>query len=437
MESTYAGTLSNAVAEAKDILETAKDVILDKRKLTTLSEVRFNYRENRKLTSEFVLDLCELPLTYKSEVYRRFFAKWGTHVVVAVKMGQLAITRYKIPFQLLNNLLLNAPSLTKLTKLSTSTSIVSYNSSDFQDVGVVQTILDFAVKYGGEIRSWHFSTGSPVSPAPVHLVLRRLDFFITQDFLESSPDLQCPQLSLPTVIKQLHSNFRRGLFEYPLVSAAPMLFPFTRFFRLSWPRGTYALLKNMECPNSGPSRTWYGPGTLVLHDDLRMYVETLSSGEFDMDLNPNGELSLKFCVKLADSSRGSFDWPSGSYCIFKKNECPFGFVVGSMGTVAAKITLASDALPDGEFDGTAHTLDFCCRHDRTVDQPIMLPSSQPFTLLSTVGQCQKVQGMTSDLRIQSFRRGNLYGDHPFITSTDRDTMRLHLCYYKPWTENPF
>ena len=147
-------------------------------------------------------------------------------------------------------------------------------------------------------------------------------------------------------------------------------------------------------------------------------------------------------MKLADSVTGQSDWPQGSYCIFKKRACPTGFQAGSIKIPSRSTNFESDALPDGEYTGTFTIFDFCCRNDKPVDEAIILPPSQPFTLLSSGGQCQRVAGMESNLRIQSVRKGEVSGFAPFVTSGDFDTTRLertriHFCYYKPWTPNPF
>ncbi|XP_055328370.1 uncharacterized protein LOC129581376 [Paramacrobiotus metropolitanus] len=439
IESVYAGMESPQTKEARDVIEKTGDIILDKRKLTVMSEFRFNYKENRRLTTEFVTELCDLPLIYKFEVYRRFIASWGSHVMVAAKLGRLDIVRYKIPFNILNNLMLRVPILTKMSKMDIALSTLSYNSSDFQDILTIQTLIDLLVKTSeldSVITKWKFSTGSDAVPAPIHMNLRRLDYFIARDYAEGPASEKCPQLLLPEVLNMVQANVRRAICDYPIYTAAAVAYPFTRTFKLAWPKGTYALIKNQNCPETGPSHVWYGPGTLVLPDALQVYTLSLSPTEFDMDLNPNGELTLRFCVKLADTTEGSYEWPAGSYCVFKKRRCPTGFTEGAITTVYARVTLANDALPDGNFDGSSHSLEFCCRNDRAVDQAIILPTAAPFTLLSTGAQCQKVQGMQSALRIQSLRKGVLSGNFPFITSTDRQTMNLHFCYYTPWTREP-
>ncbi|GAV08766.1 hypothetical protein RvY_18413-2 [Ramazzottius varieornatus] len=326
-----------------------------------------------------------------------------------------------------------------------STTSAAYKSEDFQDSEIVQKLVDLALLEKAPFRKWHFVTGSDKAPTPVHLTLRRLDSFITREFIEPGMEVECLTLATDVNIAEIRENIKTALLEYPIDPPSPAFQPIVRQFRSDWPRGTYALLKTINCPNSFGSQIWYGTGKRVLQDTLAVFVESLSEGEFDVTLDPEvrgwSELTLRFCVKLADSSTGQSDWPQGSYCVFKKRACPVAFQMGSIKIPSRSVDSESDALPDGEYTGTSTTFEFCCRNDKPVDEAIILPPSQPFTLLSSGGQCQKVAGMQSSLRIQSLRRGDIDGFAPFVTSgeTNRrlERMRLHLCYYKPWTPNPF
>ncbi|XP_055327664.1 uncharacterized protein LOC129580925 [Paramacrobiotus metropolitanus] len=445
LETDLAGSRSATMNEAKEVLEAKGNVILDTRNIITVAELRMKYKSTGKLTTEFLNDLCNLPADYNRDVYRRFFSTWGTHVVVAVKVGRLVISRDEIPVTSLNNLIMKAPSLASIVHLDVATSSVSYDSSAFQNPFIVEKIIELAKQgnFSGTIKH-QFTRGTPSAPTPIQLTLRRIDTLLTKNLLDNSyPNMKsyCPNyITAEDKLNQTRANMRQGLYDYPQYFPSPSFGVISRSFQLDWPHGTYALIKNTNCPETGTFPMWSAAGSLRLRDRFGMFAESLPSTEFDVQLTPRrgnrADLTMKFCVKYADGINGRYDWPMGSYCIFKKDKCPAGFAVGSISIRSRKAFLENDALPDGYYLRRTSNLEFCCRNDRAINEAIILPTTQPFTLLSSGGQCQKVQGMRSSLRVQSFRKGELSGIHPYITSNSRQRgvlglMRLYFCYYQP------
>ena len=128
------------------MLEQTRSIIVEKRNVVVAGELRYNYRENSKLTSEFILNLCDLPVEYDADIYRRFITTWGTHVIVAVKVGRVDVTRYEVPLTTLNAILATVTPLTKILHVTAANSTAWYRSESFQDQKVVQTFVDLTTQ---------------------------------------------------------------------------------------------------------------------------------------------------------------------------------------------------------------------------------------------------------------------------------------------------
>ncbi|GAV08767.1 hypothetical protein RvY_18413-1 [Ramazzottius varieornatus] len=237
IESVFAGAQSPPITEARDTLEAKQAIVVEKRNVIIEGELRYNYKENEKLTKEFVIGLCELPEEYITEVYRRFILKWGTHVIVAVKVGHFVVNRYEIPLAALNSLVSTISPLTRLAHINMSTTSAAYKSEDFQDSEIVQKLVDLALLEKAPFRKWHFVTGSDKAPTPVHLTLRRLDSFITREFIEPGMEVECLTLATDVNIAEIRENIKTALLEYPIDPPSPAFQPIVRQFRSDWPRG--------------------------------------------------------------------------------------------------------------------------------------------------------------------------------------------------------
>lgn len=242
LETTFAGLRSSPIPEAVSMLENSKSIITERRNVAVSGELRYNYRENPKLTSEFILNLCDLPVEYDAEAYQRFLATWGTHVIVAVKIGRMDVTRYEIPLARLNAIMATTAGLTKLLHVNTVNSTAWYGSESFQEQAVVQTFIDLTTGANSTFRKWHFTAGSLAVPSPVHLTLRRLDKFVTQEILDKSMGdggggTLCPRLDDRANVAWIRSNVRQALLEYPVEPATKVFSPLRRDFKIDWPKG--------------------------------------------------------------------------------------------------------------------------------------------------------------------------------------------------------
>lgn len=211
-------------------------------------------------------------------------------------------------------------------------------------------------------------------------------------------------------------------------------------FLMIWPRGSYGLLQpSSGCPMQG--------GNIWQDGWLRIHTESTDRNKDEISKNSHlaesamtritrqNFLSLHFCVKSDVNSTSPF-WPSGSFCINKKGNCPSGFSQGSLkwdeeddGENMTKSF--SGTLPDNEDNYSV--LYFCCRGDNNPNIPIFLPKGDPFYLYRYGGKCQQVHGMKVTEEFVHFDTENdknsdaRAGVYPDGTIND---IRLELCYYE-------
>ncbi|XP_030844468.1 uncharacterized protein LOC105438006 [Strongylocentrotus purpuratus] len=98
-------------------------------------------------------------------------------------------------------------------------------------------------------------------------------------------------------------------------------------------------------------------------------------------------MEYKFCMKTQSSSAED-TWPAGSYCIYKKGDCPSGFVSGSIrwdDENSRNGNRAGGTLPDGTYDHNT-VIFFCCRSDGVTSQAISLPRGDFFYVALTLRQ---------------------------------------------------
>ena len=128
-----------------------------------------------------------------------------------------------------------------------STISASYKSEDFQDSEIVQKLVDVALLDKTRLRKWHFATGSDKAPTPVHLTLRRMDSFLTREFIEPGMEVECLSLASDTNIAEIRENIKTALLEYPISPPSPVFHPIIRQLRIDWPRGLIYFLEYTVC----------------------------------------------------------------------------------------------------------------------------------------------------------------------------------------------
>eukprot|EP00057_Strongylocentrotus_purpuratus_P009111 XP_011663585.1 PREDICTED: uncharacterized protein LOC105438006 [Strongylocentrotus purpuratus] len=144
------------------------------------------------------------------------------------------------------------------------------------------------------------------------------------------------------------------------------------------PVGTYGLPK----PNSGCPTGW--SEGYRYHDTEEGYPGNAWSDPLDLDGTwDQASMEYKFCMKTQSSSAED-TWPAGSYCIYKKGDCPSGFVSGSItwdDENSRNGNRAGGTLPDGTYDHKT-VIFFCCRSDGVTSQAISLPRGDFFLCCS-------------------------------------------------------
>ncbi|XP_019637817.1 PREDICTED: sushi, von Willebrand factor type A, EGF and pentraxin domain-containing protein 1-like [Branchiostoma belcheri] len=203
-----------------------------------------------------------------------------------------------------------------------------------------------------------------------------------------------------------------------------------------WPRGTYGLPKtDTGCPE--PAGVTWRTGVRVQDTEDDDSNNRWSPGlHFDGNFWKNN-VHQKFCMKTS-SWEGYGNWPSGSYCIFKKGGCPSGFQRGELfwddeDTIINNKNSRSGELPDGKYDHNT-LIRYCCRNDGNADTPAPLPHHNPFYLFRYKQGCQKVAGM--NVREEYFHwddedddnANRRQGAHPYDDGDSRN-HKLHYCYY--------
>ena len=146
-------------------------------------------------------------------------------------------------------------------------------------------------------------------------------------------------------------------------------------------------------------------------------------------------------MKTSTVQNEKFDWPPGTYCIFSSNGVAKNFQQGWIFWNDYIFNDKSGTLPDGVYSDETTKIYFSCRHDKPADEPIQLPTQQPFMLFPLHGYiqdlpCQKVEGMTVTEEWYQWthlveHEGNQFEwPHP-KKSGPRSQITLHFCYYEP------
>ncbi|RUS82427.1 hypothetical protein EGW08_009815 [Elysia chlorotica] len=214
-----------------------------------------------------------------------------------------------------------------------------------------------------------------------------------------------------------------------------------RGFLLLWPRGTYALpTPKTGCPSSA-GVAWESGWRKQHTESVDRNKDQVSDGNHlaepvrSIDSSQNNYVYQHFCTKTDHVSPGP-TWPTGTYCINKRGQCPAFFKEGSIKWDEHKsdgLSSSHGLLPDGQYSISNTTLVYCCRDDGAADEPMNLPRSQPFYLYRHGGQCQQVSGMRASeetIRFDTQNTNNTdaaIGTHPDVLLNN---VVLHLCYYK-------
>eukprot|EP00105_Crassostrea_gigas_P032444 XP_011455453.1 PREDICTED: uncharacterized protein LOC105347874 [Crassostrea gigas] len=199
---------------------------------------------------------------------------------------------------------------------------------------------------------------------------------------------------------------------------------------VSWPDGTYTLVKPMTgCP-SGWSEGWRFQDNENDHNTNSISQGHHFFGSFGRNFK------FYYCTRNANEQSITNKWPSGNYCILRHGgSCPSGFqtsIVSWDDEDDQNQNSHGGTLPSGLFDNNTRIY-YCCRNDGSYSKQILLPTSHPFYLLIYTTGCQFVAGMHMREEFVRFddendyNRNSVFGTPPM--GAGGRNHRLFYCYY--------
>ncbi|KAL5020485.1 hypothetical protein ScPMuIL_003377 [Solemya velum] len=207
-----------------------------------------------------------------------------------------------------------------------------------------------------------------------------------------------------------------------------------------WPRGSFSFLKvdGQDCP----ARFEYGWVKHWSQGDVRTSMPYHTT----KDIHPTQyHIVHEFCTRTVESAEDPTNvaWEKGSYCILKKDNCPYGFEEGTVKIydkiVEDRANVSFGELPDVML-GADMLLSFCCRNDGDIEDPIKLPTKEPFFLFQEAERgCQEVIDTIVEYEYFNIKNrmkdsSQLIGHTPIITTRGL-RFTFSLCYYAPIKEN--
>ncbi|CAD5111849.1 DgyrCDS1113 [Dimorphilus gyrociliatus] len=201
-----------------------------------------------------------------------------------------------------------------------------------------------------------------------------------------------------------------------------------------WPKGTYGIPEpKTGCPIG------FLPGSRTRMVNGYSTSKNLSLSEEYNSVHKT--ITMKFCMKT-QVGKGP-EWPRGTYCIYKKGECPLDFFQGYIywddtapliNPLVPNYQKTSGVIPDGTYN--ANTLiEYCCRADGS--SPMVLSFSKPFFLMKYRGSnCQDVKGASVEVQEstsvdENINTNRFSGAHQTVVrvSEKGNKFRLFYCYY--------
>ncbi|XP_071798779.1 uncharacterized protein [Asterias amurensis] len=200
-----------------------------------------------------------------------------------------------------------------------------------------------------------------------------------------------------------------------------------------WPIGTYGLpMTDTGCPH-GEGLTWQSGTRFQDTEDYKPSNDWSPILHFPPRTYDVSYMEQLFCIKT--ENQGTYDWPAGSYCVFKYGDnCPNGMVSGSISwddENSNNNNYQEGTVPEGVYNQDT-LIYYCCMTDGDVSQPITLPTQNPFYLFPyNSEQCQAVQGMNATQEyfawVQESSEAS-QGSHPYKMMDGRK-LKISYCYY--------
>ncbi|XP_046857423.1 cubilin-like isoform X3 [Xenia sp. Carnegie-2017] len=210
-----------------------------------------------------------------------------------------------------------------------------------------------------------------------------------------------------------------------------------------WPNGGFGLLKaKTGCPGDFKSG-WREGWRFQDMEDYGEHSRASLKNHMDIFSDDYGDINRTFCM-LNEINKKTIPWPIGSYCIYKSNiSCPKGMSTGSVkwdDENDRNLNEEAGELPYGTYDDDT-VIHYCCQTDGKWYEPIELPVTQSFYLLTsnslTSPKCQMVKWATSEMEYITFNTEDdnnadrFSGKHAFVNTLNAFRHRkLHYCYYE-------
>ncbi|XP_068715308.1 uncharacterized protein [Montipora foliosa] len=205
-----------------------------------------------------------------------------------------------------------------------------------------------------------------------------------------------------------------------------------------WPKGAYGLPKPVSgCPEADGfqwSEGW------VSQDTSGNYSNNSKSTEFHLDgVVDSRRVNRSFCLKdSANVDNDRPNWPKGQYCVYKEGRCSSGLSNGDVRWDDDDSIPNSNAnggtLPGGMFKNDTE-IRFCCAGNGSKNNPIPLPTKDPFFLLAyNSAKCQMVQWAVASLEWIFFdteendQVNRKRGKVPYNAGEPNPT--IYYCYYR-------
>lgn len=176
--------------------------------------------------------------------------------------------------------------------------------------------------------------------------------------------------------------------------------------KADWPAGQYGLPK----PKTGCPDGWVEGRRFKsdANDQKRSNPNSHLAGA----VNDQG-IEQDFCMKT--DSEGNGQWPSGRYCVLKRNNCPVGLTEGYI-ILNKRNTKDSKSKEHGKID-------YCCSSSGNPSSAITLPVDKPFYLYSYEnGKCQQVNGASAKEEAVMYSK---------TEPLQKKKQKLVFCYYTP------
>ncbi|XP_071478967.1 uncharacterized protein [Diadema antillarum] len=383
-----------------------------------------------ELERDFVLAALRLPTSYDPNNYSHnrfmsFFDTWGTHVIIGAEFGTRTGTiREATPSEFVQYAASEMP-----------TSLSAVNDTLTVDIEEFNHNLEHEMSFGSEY-STYVVGAEDISAEPIKLTLMLMSEVFKYDYWYGLNTYS--ERHFNWLIPSVRTAMLAALQNYPAYRQIQLIREAPISIDLSWPEGTYGLPKARDgCPNSA-----------IRFSEGRRRHDTENSNnanEWSDPLHLAGSVShenieQQFCIKtVAEMSDDPWIFQPGTYCIYKRGDCPSGFTEGSIfwdDEDDQNSNSRRGVLPDGNYD-TNTRLEYCCRNDGRPTSAIYLPTRDNFFLFPRFDHCQEVHGMTVTSEYLFFdtednnNADSVSGEYPFegaISSTGE--ILINLCYYQ-------